>query len=1357
MEEILLNTDGCIKGACMAKLMEHITLPGEEQFADRSRLTKDILFMHRNFSTHSELFDALMNRFLTSAEANTNNMTPIQQRVIDTLQQWVALHPDDWATDSKLRNKARAFLDTNPTYSAQFDPLAQQVSQTKRQFVRLYNAWEIERTPVFDANKTDLLSWEPTDLAKEMFLFDASLFIEVHRTDFLGLLNKSEDVEYFTRFESMGKRRIDWVASELYKQDLDKIARKLKAIVMLVEACLEYNNLFAASYILLGLQGESVTKLSACWEQGPLKILTCAKTLNDKVKQLQTIDNRNTVYIPHLEVLREQMQKSSKDIDSMPPNVINVQWVRRFSEILTPIYNAAQTLLKSTPPFQYNLAARYFLTNLRVIENRSQEEGAGAEADQQAENTNQNSDDSKRKRPWALRRKVYTGRLGRLFGRGSSTNVTNHEVSSRLAISDEFDPIDLRSSASFVTLEKQLEDIEDIISTKSQKADDANLRLVKFKELLKTESNYVYCLAYYVNNNLNELKLNKICSQKKIDILTGNIEHILHFHRSFLNALKTGFLKWNDKTTEVGAIFLKYHRYFHIYIDFVINFDLASEVLEKLKVKNTLFAELDERLKNEDDSQNLDFASILIRPVQRIPRYIMLLEEILKGTNSTHVDYNKLKEALRKMKCTADRINTAKKQKQQKQRAIQLDKLISGVPASMSLASDQRNLVAEHKLLLVKDKDILPVTLLIFSDCLLIAKDISTSRMEFLALFDVLHSKFRKSTAEDVKKNHQVSVPDRDFFLEIHHKKRVYILAVESRIKQKDIAFEFNYVTKQHHSRYWRTLDLEPTTPKPRVGHSSAIIGDKVYLFGGFDTHKTYFNGLHMLDVVSGVWEEIKPQEGFVPPHMAYHSCSVVEDKLYVFGGTAAGEKYFNHFFEVTVSDLDFTAHWTPIVLKGEAPEPRAYHSATVVDDKIYIFGGMTTNGLYSTYFDDMYLIDPVTRTSEKVDIVKTTIVSEERTPRGSSETTRSISSSDDTVRSRSSLDSVRPSSSESRDDSTTSRSSLDGSRASLVNQRSSEKLTLGTARKRSSTVTLPEISEVKKKDRKKLEKEAKKQDKKKAAVAAVPLVHVTTAPNNISSQLSPRKDSHPTKRQKALSLTRKPNHPSARALHASVAMGHEIYFFGGKNQDSNSLKDMFVFDTETKLFRRIRRATGFVPMARYGATAHNLTNETFLLFGGANAEHTFSEYFVFNKVKNQWHKGVVNNCPLPPRHCHTSHVVGSSLWIFDGCVTREGQTEATDDVLILNNIFEHLEDPEVYLKTRNEPKVCRLISEHYSGIKKYRYKLLKPSEPHSDDSYVFKTMNKENQELLLIIDDQQTEIELLKLKNVELEKKHID
>lgn len=68
----------------------------------------------------------------------------------------------------------------------------------------------------------------------------------------------------------------------------------------LSQACLEYNNLFAASYILQGLQNESTSKLNACWPQCIAKILNCAKTLNNKIKQLQTTDNDATVYIPHL-------------------------------------------------------------------------------------------------------------------------------------------------------------------------------------------------------------------------------------------------------------------------------------------------------------------------------------------------------------------------------------------------------------------------------------------------------------------------------------------------------------------------------------------------------------------------------------------------------------------------------------------------------------------------------------------------------------------------------------------------------------------------------------------------------------------------------------------------------------------------------------------------------------------------------------------------------------------------------------------------------------------------------------------------------------------------------------------------
>jgi len=81
---------------------------------------------------------------LRQYKKNINNHKFIS--VVNILQQWITLFPDDWAQDSKLRNKARTFLDANATYSTHFESLANQISQTKRQFVQFYGAWEIERT-----------------------------------------------------------------------------------------------------------------------------------------------------------------------------------------------------------------------------------------------------------------------------------------------------------------------------------------------------------------------------------------------------------------------------------------------------------------------------------------------------------------------------------------------------------------------------------------------------------------------------------------------------------------------------------------------------------------------------------------------------------------------------------------------------------------------------------------------------------------------------------------------------------------------------------------------------------------------------------------------------------------------------------------------------------------------------------------------------------------------------------------------------------------------------------------------------------------------------------------------------------
>lgn len=63
--------------------------------------------------------------------------------------------------------------------------------------------------------------------------------------------------------------------------------------------------------------------------------------------------------------------------------------------------------------------------------------------------------------------------------------------------------------------------------------------------------------------------------------------------------------------------------------------------------------------------------SILIKPVQRIPRYNLLLEDLLKNTPADHADHPNIQKALGKMKEVADHINKSVQQQENLRRLME--------------------------------------------------------------------------------------------------------------------------------------------------------------------------------------------------------------------------------------------------------------------------------------------------------------------------------------------------------------------------------------------------------------------------------------------------------------------------------------------------------------------------------------------------------------------------------------------------------------------------------------------------------------------------------------------------------------
>lgn len=154
----------------------------------------------------------------------------------------------------------------------------------------------------------------------------------------------------------------------------------------------------------------------------------------------------------------------------------------------------------------------------------------------------------------------------------------------------------------------------------------------------------------------------------------------------------------------------------------------------------------------------------------------------------------------------------------------------------------------------------------------------------------------------------------------------------------------------------WQNIELtgaDEQRPTPRAGHSANLVNGMVYIFGGVGnaTHEPNAKGEALNDMYicklapgapTGTWS--KPKVNGEPPAGRWlHSASTVENKIYIFGGLVDDRKRFNDTF---VFDCESMA-WRKLNCRGVQPYPRAHHTATFLAEqrRLVIFGGYGGSG----------------------------------------------------------------------------------------------------------------------------------------------------------------------------------------------------------------------------------------------------------------------------------------------------------------------------------------------------------------------------------------------------------------------------
>ncbi|KAI7861159.1 hypothetical protein BDC45DRAFT_529751 [Circinella umbellata] len=142
--------------------------------------------------------------------------------------------------------------------------------------------------------------------------------------------------------------------------------------------------------------------------------------------------------------------------------------------------------------------------------------------------------------------------------------------------------------------------------------------------------------------------------------------------------------------------------------------------------------------------------------------------------------------------------------------------------------------------------------------------------------------------------------------------------------------------------------------PPPLVGASVTVVGDKVFVFAGrLVSSRKMTNHMHVLDINTLVWtRHIPPPDSDKPPKPRYfHSASVFENSIVMFGGMGYSRVSADGLCvldDISVFDIE-TMSWRRPEIKPSlfAPRPRYAHLSSITENKLIIVGGQDMNNNY--------------------------------------------------------------------------------------------------------------------------------------------------------------------------------------------------------------------------------------------------------------------------------------------------------------------------------------------------------------------------------------------------------------------------
>uniref|UniRef100_A0A4W3JJT6 Rho guanine nucleotide exchange factor 10 n=1 Tax=Callorhinchus milii TaxID=7868 RepID=A0A4W3JJT6_CALMI len=198
--------------------------------------------------------------------------------------------------------------------------------------------------------------------------------------------------------------------------------------------------------------------------------------------------------------------------------------------------------------------------------------------------------------------------------------------------------------------------------------------------IVESEKNYVDALKRILEQYkkpLSEMDP-KLLSERKLKMVFYRIKEILQCHCLFQMALASRMTDW-DSAEMIGDVFVasfSKSMVLDAYSEYVNNFSTAMGIVKKVCATKPGFLEFLKHC-HESSSDRITLYGLMMKPIQRFPQFILLLQDMLKNTPKGHQDRLPLQMALTELETLAEKLNEQKRDADQRCEIKQIAKAMN--------------------------------------------------------------------------------------------------------------------------------------------------------------------------------------------------------------------------------------------------------------------------------------------------------------------------------------------------------------------------------------------------------------------------------------------------------------------------------------------------------------------------------------------------------------------------------------------------------------------------------------------------------------------------------------------------------